>query len=48
MIKRVQLPSGAIEYVETSPNLIKTTCKKAKGLFKRISSKIAKTLKLSK
>ena len=48
MLKRIQLPSGAIEYVDTNPNLIKTTGKKAKGLIKMMTSKIVKTLKLSK
>ena len=48
MIKKVQLPSGAIEYVDTNPNLIKTTGKKAKGLIKRMTSKIINILKLNK
>lgn len=48
MLKRIQLPSGGIEYVDTNPNLIKSTGKKAKGLFKRMASKIANTLKLKK
>jgi len=48
MLKRIQLPSGAIEYVETNPNLIKATGKKAKSLVKRMVSKLAKTLRLSK
>lgn len=48
MLQRIQLPSGAIEYVDTNPSLVKVTGKKAKGLIKRLASKITKTLKLNK
>lgn len=48
MLKRIQLPSGAIEYVDTNSNLVKATGKKAKDLVKKMVSKLAKTLKLSK
>jgi hypothetical protein len=48
MIKRVQLPSGAIEYVDTNPSAIKSAGKKTGRFVKRVFSKITNILKPTK
>jgi hypothetical protein len=48
MLKKVLLPNGAIEYVDTNPNIVKAASKKTGRLFKRTFSKIIKAFKPAK
>ena len=45
MLKRIQLPSGAIEYVDTNPNIVKSAGKKTGRFVKKTFSKIIKAFK---
>ena len=48
MIKRVQLTSGAIEYVDTDPSIIKSGSKKTGKAVKKLISKVGKIFKVTK
>jgi len=48
MIKRIQLPNGAIEYVDTNSNVVKSASKKTGRIIKKVFSKIINVFKPAK